>query len=249
MPPNKTAVVFEPHNDDFVIGMGGTGLQLLRAGWEVHSVVLTDGRLGSSTLSPAETTRVRSQEKEREASRTGMHYVELGYPDQGLQAVLADPEASRDATERVADIVDEHAPAVVFAPAKSDSHPDHMAANEIVSGAIERGSRDRSFIEYTVWNVPFPSVGVPPKGRILLVDIDDTLERKLDLIRVHASQLEEYPYDEIATRFNEYLGHIYRPYAPPSYVELFHVGESQAIDSAFLEDTGAEDVTDKFHQV
>lgn len=245
---DTTAIVFEPHNDDFIIGMGGTGLKLLEAGWDIVSVVLTDGRFGSDELSPETTRTVRADEKHRETERLGTEHVDLGLHDQSLQRKAATTEDRESICGELADVLERVDPSVAFIPARAEGHPDHQATNELVVDAVSSHDADVALIEYVVWNLPFLDTPTSEVETVVKVGVDETYERKVSTIRVHGSQIREYPFDEIATSFNRYLGSIYDPYSTPEFVELFHVRDGAETPKTFYRDAGAEEVTGQFHR-
>src|SRR5262245_42487805 len=59
----RSAVVFAPHQDDEVLGCGGTVVRKLRAGADVTVVFMTDGSAAHGDLiAPDELTRIRAGE-------------------------------------------------------------------------------------------------------------------------------------------------------------------------------------------
>lgn len=245
---DKTAVVFEPHNDDLVIGMGGTALLLLDAGWTLSSVVLTDGRFGASDGNPERTAAVRVAEKEREVERLGMEWTNLDYPDQSLRQRSEDSDNRREILDLVSDAVERIDPTVAFVPAPNEGHRDHRAAHDLVTSALDETATNVTRAEYSVWTVPYLAPASMSTGTILTVGIDSVFDEKLSAIRLHKSQLREYPYDEIVTDFNGYLAKIYYPGGEHEYVELLHVPETDALPSGFTADIGAEETTSQFHR-
>lgn len=243
------AVIFEPHNDDFIIGMGGTGLQLLNAGWNIVSVVMTDGRFGSSELTPERTASIRIEEKEREVERLGVDWTNLKYRDQSLMSHSRTSEERGEIVTELVNLLERVDPALVFVPAPTEGHPDHRATHDLVTSALDREKFDVSVIEYVVWDVPFLAPVSTSPNEVLKVTIDSVFEEKLSTIRVHESQLREYPFDEMVTNFNSYLANLYHPEGGGDYVELLHIRERTASLSKVLDDIDAEDVTSKFHSL
>lgn len=243
----ESAVVLEHHNDDFVIGMGGTGLQLLAAGWSLTSVVLTDGRLGSTEMSPERTKAVRSAEKEAEAAALGIDYESLGYGDRSLRS-KQQTEGERSAVLReLEDVVDRVSPSVVFAPAANEGHPDHRATNAFAKLLTGERGRDVPLVEYPVWQIPFLSVETTSPETVLAVDIDGTIDRKCDAIRKHESQLRMYEYDRMARAFNSYVAHLYTREVDGAFAELLHAPNDGALPRSLRSSLPASDVTEKFH--
>lgn len=243
-PPS--ALVFEPHNDDFVIGIGGTGLQLLDAGWEITSVVLTDGRLGSIDLTPEETRRVRLAEKEREAEALGIDVVGLDYRDQSLASRYEDETRREEVLADLREVVETVDPAVVFVPASTEGHPDHRATNRFARDLFDDLPRDVAVVEYVIHEIPFLAPVSTTPNTVVAVDVERTFEEKLAAIRHHESQLEVFAYDDLVATFDEFLGHLYTHELTGSVAEVLHLEHGEG-PSRFFEDTDAVEVTDKFH--
>src|SRR5689334_9121590 len=84
------AVIFQPHNDDAVISVGGVLLRLLQASWEVHYVYVTDSRNGGDKLSGEEIRSIRDNEAEHERQLLSLtEYTSLGFVDGSLSSMSA----------------------------------------------------------------------------------------------------------------------------------------------------------------
>ena len=240
-------VVFEPHNDDFIIGMGATGIQLLNSGWDIVSVVMTDGRYGGIIDDPEQTANIRVSEKNQESNQLGTEWINLDYEDQSLAATFSDPIKRNELLSDIRQIVRDLDPSIAFVSAPIEGHSDHRATHDIITSAFEQISCETTLIEYTVWNLPFFSPKSIDTNQIYLVEADPTFNKKVSTIQIHESQLEEYPYDEMAVNFNRYLENLYHPACEAEYVELFHIPNDQPPATGFIESVEAIDVTSRFH--
>jgi LmbE family N-acetylglucosaminyl deacetylase len=243
----KRALILEPHNDDLIIGMGGTGLQLLNAGWDFKSIVLTDGRFGSKGLDPERTKQVRKREKEREVNDTGIDYVEFDYEDQELKAIYDDKDRREEVLNKLRDVINDFEPSVIFAPAINEGHPDHRASNRFATKLVKQCSEEITFVEYIVWDIPFFSPTPHDSNIIVAVDISKQIDEKLDVIEYHRSQLEVYNYIGMVKNFNGYLSELYQQETNSEFVELLHF-EDEYLPSCISKDIDYTDVTSKFHQ-
>ena len=105
-----------PHPDDVEIGMGGTVLALRAAG---HAVTLCDLTNGEPT--PIGTPERRAREAAAAASLLGVRRVTLEFPNRYLQDTV-------EARNRVAEVIRDVRPDLLFVPYWEDAHPDHIAA-------------------------------------------------------------------------------------------------------------------------
>jgi bacillithiol biosynthesis deacetylase BshB1 len=183
-PGQVDVLVIAAHPDDAEISVGGTILRLVDAGRRVGVLDLTRGEMGTRG-SPAE----REAETRRASQLMGLasrHNLDL--PDGRLQPTL-------EARESLARILREQRPETVIAHHVDDLHPDHAAAGRLaleawyLSGLVRLAELDggpparrpRRFLRF------MSHVAFEPT---LVVDIGPVWERKIELVRCYASQLE-----------------------------------------------------------
>lgn len=204
LPPGSW-LVFAPHADDETFGMGGS---LLRAHWlgiPTRLVVMTDGAQGGTQ---PDLVRVRADEVRRAAQLLGCSEVDfLGEADRSLKPAAA-------LSRKLADLIAQAAPALVFFPGLFEPHPDHRATALLVWEALKLLPAARR---------PIPvAYEITVQGPVnLLVDISDWMLRKQQVIAVYHSQLQENRYLELSAALNKLrtftLG------ARVEYAEGFHV--------------------------
>jgi LmbE family N-acetylglucosaminyl deacetylase len=154
------------HPDDIEFGCGGTLIKYAQKGHDVHLFIVTDGARGGH---PAE----RRREQEAAAKLLGAHQpVWGGYQD--TEVVL--DRALIQKTEAVV-----RGAQLILAPFGDDTHQDHRYVSAAVVTA-SRYTRNVLFYEGPTTANFTPSV---------YVDINAVLERKLDALRAHASQVDK----------------------------------------------------------
>lgn len=122
-----------PHPDDIEIGAGATAAKLVAAGKEVCFLICLDGRFGLGNApagtSPDELARIRMREARRSAQVLGVKNVRfLGLSDGGLYD-------KKELFHKIASVVGEFAPDVLFAPdpcVSSECHADHLNVGNAV---------------------------------------------------------------------------------------------------------------------
>lgn len=229
------AVVIGAHPDDAEISLGGTILRLVDAGKKVGIVDLTHGEMG---------TRGTQEDRDREAGAASAALgiaarVNLGLPDGRVQVTV-------EAREALARHLRAWRPTTVFAQHVEDLHPDHVACGRLAREAWylaglkrlaeldgEDGAHRPPRLYHYMGHLPFdPS---------LVVDVTSVWERKLEVIRCYASQLEPQGDDDrgehflfgadvlvrAETKARAYGERIGVPYGEP----LLHVGALPAPDS------------------
>lgn len=175
-------LVVATHQDDAEISVGGTILKHLARG---HRVGILDLTTGEPTPQGTEVRRRRETEAAtRVLGVTWRH--QLGLPNRKLEATL-------EARHKLAGILRLTRPRILLAPYWEDSHPDHVAASNLVDAARFWAKLSRSDIPgepfhpakiYYYWSIhlrihPQPSV---------VVDISAHLAAKLEAIRCYESQ-------------------------------------------------------------
>lgn len=203
------ALVFAPHDDDLIIGIGGTALKLLDSDWDIKSVQMTDGRHGSNKIDPQELVDIRHEEKEKEIDFLGIECEFLDYEDGNLWDLMQ--QNSKKIISTLKSIIESFDPDVVFMPARDEGHPDHKATNLLADKALDKSDLDCLRVSYIVWNLPFLE-GENLAEKVVRVSVEEEYSQKIEALRLHESQIDEGDYDKIIENFNSYLGHIYSSY-------------------------------------
>jgi len=179
------------HPDDVEIACGGTLAKLVRQGYRVGIIDLTDGE--PTPLSPG--PEVRLAEAERAAQALGVQKrILLNLPNRRLFDTF---EA------RVALGIEfrKYRPKLVigFGEKTPLASPDHWQAMQITDAAVfyARLSKWDQYFEglpvHTIsaqlyYTLAFGALGLPPAGGHLVVDISDTLDAKVESVRCYQTQ-------------------------------------------------------------
>ncbi len=124
----RTAIAIAAHPDDIEFKMAGTLLLLKQAGWEIHYFNLCTGNGGSTVHGSEETEAIRSQESQSAAAILGASWhppiardLELFYHP--------------DLIRKVAAVIRQVRPAIVFTHPFLDYMEDHMIAGRLACTA------------------------------------------------------------------------------------------------------------------
>lgn len=178
-------LAFGPHPDDVELFCGGLLARLVDLGYRVGVVDLTRGERSSRG-----TPQTRAHETEAATRVLGLHLREnLDLPDTQL-----DPW-SHDQVLPLIEALRRHRPEVVLAPWRSERHPDHEAASQLVTRAVflagvrkvaegQAPHTVRQVLQYPMRHLTQPT---------FLVDITAQAERKDAAIRCYASQVQPDP--------------------------------------------------------
>lgn len=155
------------HPDDVEFGCGGSLLKYKQAGHAVYLMVLTDGCYGGEPS-------VRRKEQEQAQAFLGCRAVFWG----GLQ----DTEVidNRELITKMERVLEQTSPDVVLLNYWDDVHQDHRAT------AAAGISATRYVQEVLFFEVPTTRHFEPD----IFINIEDVLEKKMELLKIHASQVD-----------------------------------------------------------
>lgn len=174
----RRILVFSPHPDDEIIGCGGT-LAMARANAaKVKVVVITDGEKG---LLEHHSPQIRREECIAGLEILGIEDVIFwGYPDQGIPL-------SGFIIENYRNVVSEFRPHYIFLPSPSEAHADHQRVTRGVIKALEGRWKGHLFFYETTQPVLMNTTK----------DITSVIELKRLALLAHASQIEQYNYEDL----------------------------------------------------
>lgn len=176
-------LVLAPHPDDETLGCGGLIAEALARRRPVMVVLVTDGGASHPAAPRAQLVALRHRELLGAWRRLGGGaggVRSLGLPD---GAVPAAGVGFRAAAARLRRWVGQARARVVFAPSRTDAHPDHRAAFAMAAWAVRR--RRVRLAEYPVW-------GALPGGPAMQLRVGHAVRRRAALAR-HGSQLARGP--------------------------------------------------------
>jgi LmbE family N-acetylglucosaminyl deacetylase len=201
-------LVIAPHPDDESIGCGGTICLHSAQGDRVAVTFLTSGEFGLNHLSREEAWKVRECEAEKAARILDIRSVRfLRCPDHRLG------DGVEHASKALRPILESEQPQLIYLTYPSDWHPDHRAALPIVQKAIQdSGIPAPRLLSYEVLT--------PLTEYDKAEDIGPFMQRKLNAVRCHRSQVRQLRYDRAMRALNEYRGVITEA---GRYVEVFQV--------------------------
>jgi len=192
----ERALVLAPHADDEVVGCAGLAARLLAQGAEVHVLYLAVDGFHHYGLDRETTYAERVREVEAVQALMGWSY-DIAYGDRDLIERL-DTLPRRELVDRFEHELDLRRPDLLLLPSGADYDQDHVRVFETAFAAARP-------MPVTVgkWLVPHvltyeaPKLGwaaQPAPRSPVYCDISSALERKLEALRLYASQLREDPH-------------------------------------------------------
>jgi len=197
----ERVLVIVAHADDIEFGIGGTIARWTDAGTHVTYCNVTDNGSGSNDPAVKRVDLIATREAEQRASAAVLGVTDvrfLGYLDGTLQPTL---ELRRDLTRLIREIrpqvVVTMDPTMAFADEMGYiNHPDHRAVAEAAVYAVfpSAGTRpifpellDEGFEPHNVIKLYLQFTEKPN----LVIDVSDYVDRKMDALRCHKSQVDE----------------------------------------------------------
>jgi bacillithiol biosynthesis deacetylase BshB1 len=173
------------HPDDVEVGTGGVLISLNKKGYRTGIVYLTAGEMGTGG-----TPEIRAEEASNAAATLGSALIRTY--DWGDAKLFDDYEKRLE----LAGLIRKYRPAIILAPypqighGKRQSHPDHVAAGQIVINAANYATLKKMPISGEPHQVKrifhyFLPPGVTPS---FVVDITEHFEQWLEALKCHRSQ-------------------------------------------------------------
>lgn len=198
--PERLLVV-AAHPDDVEFGAGGTIARWIAEGATGHYLVVTRGDKGSDDpeVDPAELGVRREAEQRAAAAEIGVTSVEfLDEADARVEPTLhLREQVTRAIRRHRPQVVISHDPTVLFVNNEWVNHTDHRAVGQVVVDAVFPAARDPlNFPEHRAiglapWKVAELFLWSTNEAN-QLVDISDTLDRKVAALQHHASQFRDF---------------------------------------------------------
>ena len=194
--PESIAVI-AAHPDDEVLGCGGTLARFAEEGFDVHILLLADGvssRVKGKESGEGEAKRQRELAAIEACRVLGASSVKL----MDLEDNRLDGLDLLDIVKPVEDFLKEYKPAKVFTHHAGDVNIDHTIVHRAIQAACrplpKSSVRELLFFEVpssTEWMTPGSGVPFVPN---YFVDISETLERKLQALKVYEEELRGFPH-------------------------------------------------------
>jgi LmbE family N-acetylglucosaminyl deacetylase len=210
----RRALVVSAHPDDIEFGCAGSVARWVDEGWDVRYVIVTSGQRGvqDADADPAAFGRIREQESVAAAAVVGVSDVTfLGWMDS--EVLFGDALELRRQLARQFRIHRPHRLVTLNPePLPTDffvNHPDHRAVGQAMLDVTMTGGTTAAIhpeLAREEGLAPWRSLEetwlMGPAGGAMVVDISETIERKIEALQAHVSQVGEW---DVATFMRERL--------------------------------------------
>jgi len=185
-------IVFGAHPDDCDFNAGGTAALFVQMGHQVKFVSLTNGNKGHHAMKPDDLAARRKAEMKKVAEILGIEYDNLDNPDGELMATIENRKA-------VIKLICDWKADIVITNRTNDYHPDHRNAGIIVQDAAYMVSvplmipDGEPLLKEPVFLYASDRFQKPnPFSPDIVIDITPVIEKKIDVIVAHESQVFEW---------------------------------------------------------
>jgi LmbE family N-acetylglucosaminyl deacetylase len=184
-------IIIGAHPDD-PDEVGGTAYKWVQLGYDVLMVSLTNGDAGHQSIKAAELAKIRREEARKAGEVIGVRYITLDNHDGQLMPTYEN-------RLQVIKLIREQKADLVIYPRPYDYHPDHRYTGILVNDAaymvtvpailpeVPFLAKNPVFL-YTYDGFTHPEPFKPD----VCIDIDDVIEKKMDMYHQHTSQMYEW---------------------------------------------------------
>lgn len=180
-------LVFAPHNDDEVLGVGGTIAKYAKNGHDVFVCEVTSGK------DKKRLANIRSEALQAHKILGVKDTFFLDLPVVGLADI-----PTKNLNKALHDVVMEIKPDIAYIPHKGDMHIDHtmVAKSAMVALRPVNSPQLKAIYAYetlseTEWNIPTPDNSFVPN---VWSDITETIDKKIEAMKCYKSQLHDFPH-------------------------------------------------------
>ena len=183
-------LVFAPHPDDEVIGVGGTIAKLADAGDDVYVCIVTSGQ--PPIYDPNDTLAAQDEARRADELLGVKETIFLNFP-----AVMLETVPRYQLNGKISETINNIKPDEVYIPHRGDMQIDHqMVVDSCMVGLRPRGDdipkRVYAYetLSETGWNIPNTTNEFIPT---VYENISDTLQKKLSAMRLYSMQTMDFP--------------------------------------------------------
>lgn len=198
----ESAMAIVAHPDDIEFGFAGTLARWAKAGSRISYVLCTSGDVGIADpgMTREHAAEIREAEAREAARIAGVtEIIFLREPDGMLQATLElRKKLVREIRRFKPEVIMTTDPTVVLAGAEYINHPDHRAASLAALDATFPAAGQPNLFEeladegLTAHKPRKVYIGVWSDHADVYVNIDDSIDTKIEALRAHKSQMKDW---------------------------------------------------------
>ncbi len=179
---SETVLVLCAHNDDHILGVGGTLAKYNKEGKNIVVIIFSYGESSHVWLKENETIKMRVKESHQADKYLGIEKTYYYGLKEGNIEKEFDEKKLKQKLKRTIKILD---PIKIFTHSFDDLHPDHRAVYRKVIETLNEIKRDFELYSFDIWNPFNLRKRDSPK---MVVDVTDTFSQKMKAFSLHKSQ-------------------------------------------------------------
>ncbi len=177
-PKGKNILILAPHQDDEIIGCGGTILKLLEANNNITIGFLTDG---AELSNPTESITIRQREAKAVSEFLGCEMLELGIDNISMGISKIHVETLKEWLSKDWDFI--------FSIWPVDQPPKHRICSYLLGKALSEIKIDCPLLFYAVHTDLLPN---------FYVDISNVIDEKHKILKLYESQIKNQNYSHLS---------------------------------------------------
>lgn len=170
------------HNDDQIIGAGGTLSNYADNGCIIKTIIFSFGQSSHPHLKPEVIIQKRiaeSLKSDKIIGGSGIAYLNL------REGHFKEDFKKKNVRKHIKRVLDDFCPAKIFTHSNDDFHPDHKAIFDLVGEMISKRDINCDVYTFEIWNIIKLKKKNLPK---LVVDVSNSFSRKINALKAHKSQ-------------------------------------------------------------
>jgi N-acetylglucosamine malate deacetylase 1 len=190
--PQKLHIIIIGAHPDDADGAGGVAYKWAQMGNDVLLVSLTNGDAGHQSIKAPELARIRREEARKAGEVIGVRYITLDNHDGQLMPTYEN-------RLQVIKLIREQKADIVIFPRPYDYHPDHRYTGVLVLDAaymvtVPTILPEVPFLKKNPMFLFMSDDFIHPEAfkADVAIDIDDVIEKKMDMYHQHKSQMYEW---------------------------------------------------------
>ena len=179
---SENILFFCAHNDDQIVGAGGTIAKYSKEGKKIITVIFSYGEKSHPWMKAEHIINVRIKEAIDSNNIIGGKDVIFYDLKEGN---FMNDYKNKGIEDKIIKLVKEFKPEKIFFHSEEDPHPDHIAVNKFIMGLIKKDIIKCDVYSFDVWTfIDFKSKTKPK----MVVDISKTFKTKIKAFKTHESQ-------------------------------------------------------------
>jgi LmbE family N-acetylglucosaminyl deacetylase len=182
MGKKRPNLVLCAHNDDQIIGAGGTLAKEANEGRPFKTIIFAFGESSHPHLKPEVIIETRIKESlasDRILGGSGIAYLGL------KEGKFGEEIKNKKIKARLREVIKKENPDKILTHTADDPHPDHRAVYKLIQELIKDKTIKCDVYGFEIWNLLSWKHKKRPR---MVVDVSDTFDQKIKALKAHQSQ-------------------------------------------------------------